>query len=161
MHNPQGEKPSAIQAVGNEMMKRVGRSYQLSVYLKGDSLDPAEVSGLLCVEATKSHAKGKGWITSSQKEVTERTGLWALVLQGSAGEELSALVARMKAALEHRCAPLVGLPGVQEAYLDVLALIDADDDGGGNCEFILDIRSVADLHAVGLPVKFTVAVIVP
>ena len=147
--------------MGDEMTKRMEISYQLSVYLKGDALDPSELTALLCVEATKSHAKGKRWFTSNQKEVVEKTGLWTLVLQGSDGEELSALVSRMKIALGNRAVLLDRLPGVQEAYLDVLALIDADEHGGGTCEFDLDMQSIADLHSIGLRVQFTIAVVVP
>lgn len=142
-------------------MKRVGHSYQLTVYLKGDSLDPNELTALLCVEATKFHAKGRRWITSSQKEVVEKTGLWTLTMQGGEDDALSTLVSRMKVALGRGGAPLNRLPGVQTAYLDVLALVDADEDGGGTCEFSLDMQSIEDLNSIGLPVQFTIAVVVP
>lgn len=145
----------------NEMMRHINHSYQLSLYIKGDELDPDELTALLRIEATKSHAKGKKWVTSGQKEVVEKTGLWALVLRGDGDEELSTLVSRMKAELGRGRTSIDHLPGVQEAYLDVLALIDADEDGGGTCEFSLDMQSITDLYAIGLPVHFTIAVVVP
>jgi hypothetical protein len=146
---------------GDEMMKRVDYPYQLSIYLKGEALDPSELTELLGAEATKSHEKGKKWFTTSQNEVVEKTGLWALVLQGDSGEDLSGLASRMKARLSHRSTSLDALPGVQEAYLDVLVMADADDDGGGTCEFALEKMAIADLNAIGLPIQFTIAVVVP
>jgi len=147
--------------MGDEMMKRVDYPLQLSIYLKGDALDPEKLTAMLGVDATKSHAKGKRWITTAQREVIEKTGLWALVLRGNDDEGLSGLVLRMRASLGNRSVSLDALPGVQEAYLDVLVMVDADDDGGGACEFALNKTSIAYLNAIGLPVQFTVAVVVP
>ena len=143
------------------MTKHVICSYQLSVYLKGDALDPAELTALLCVEATKSHKKRERWMTATQKEVVEKTGLWVLVLKGSAGEELTALVSRMTVALARRRSSLDRLPGVQDAYLDVLILTDVDEDGGGGCDFILGLHAVEEMKEIGLPVQFNFAVVVP
>lgn len=142
------------------MTKRVRCSYQLSFYLNGDALDPAELTALLCVEATKSHKKGMKWTTSTQKEVVQKTGLWALVLKGGDREDLSTLVSRMAVALARRRSSLDRLPRVQDAYLDVLILTDADEDGGG-CDFTLSLHTVEEMKAIGLPVNITFAVVVP
>lgn len=54
---------------------------------------------------------------------------------------------------------IADLPHVEEAYIDVFIAKDADDDGGGTCEFDLGGASIALLEKLGLPVRFTVAIV--
>jgi hypothetical protein len=54
---------------------------------------------------------------------------------------------------------LTDIAGVQEAYVDVFVAADADDDGGGTCEFQLSQENVRALNRLGIPVQFTVAVV--
>lgn len=52
-----------------------------------------------------------------------------------------------------------GIPGVNEAYFDVFVATKADVDGEGSSEFELSHDTLAVLSKIGLPVRFTVAVV--
>jgi hypothetical protein len=136
-------------------------SIQLTIIFKGDLLKPSILTEKIGTAPTKSHEKGKRWITSSGAEVVEKTGLWRLSMRDDVGAGLSSLVKSLGAAVSGRCEQLNQLPGVDSACLDVLVMIPADEDGGGTCEFALDKDSVFVLEEIGLPINFTSAVIVP
>ena len=54
-----------------------------------------------------------------------------------------------------------GLPGVEEAYLDVFIAMDADVEGGGECEFFLSAEAAEKVKKMELAAKFTVAIVTP
>lgn len=47
----------------------------ISVYLKGDGLDPEDLTVRLGTKPTRAHAKGERWTTPTNGEVVEKTGL--------------------------------------------------------------------------------------
>jgi hypothetical protein len=54
---------------------------------------------------------------------------------------------------------LLSIDGVEEAYFDVFVAINADEDGGGTCEFQLSKENLCALERIGVPAHFTVAVV--
>jgi hypothetical protein len=130
---------------------------QVSVYLKGDDLDPQVITSQLGIEPTQCHRKGYKWITSSGKEVTERTGLW--VLSARASDDVSSALHEISSKMRmDKIKPLQTL-GIEDAFIDVFMASDAEDDGGGTIEFYLDAKSIAAISELELPVQFTIAVV--
>lgn len=138
----------------------MNRSYQISLYMKGDDLRPDEIGEILGVIPNRSHKKGMRWMTSSGNEVIEKTGVWVLGQEDDSGADFSALVKSLIGKLNGAKYPFMSLPGVEEVFLDVLVIDAADSDGGGTCEFSLDADCIELLSTLGIPMQFTVAVIV-
>ncbi|WP_175445006.1 DUF4279 domain-containing protein [Janthinobacterium sp. MP5059B] len=130
----------------------------VSVYLRGDSLDPVTVSSLLGIEPSKSRRKGECWTTSSNREVTAKIGIWAIVADANSSG-LQAVVDEVTTRFRDNRINLSEINGVEEAYVDVFVAIDAEADGGGTCNFQLSKENVSALNSLGLPVRFTVSVI--
>lgn len=62
---------------------------------------------------------------------------------------------------QHSHLRLAGIPGVEDAYVDVFIATKSRNDGGGTCEFELSAQNIASVRELGLPVRFTVAVVKP
>ncbi|MEN4904664.1 DUF4279 domain-containing protein [Luteimonas sp. TWI1437] len=134
-------------------------SFQISVYLKGDHIDPEQISRLLMVESDRAHKKGKRWTTKSGAEVVEKTGIWVLSFKGEAIEGIGSAIASIAQRLLRADVDLDRLPGVEIAYVDLLVLVEANEEGGGDCAFQLDVTSISALAELGLPFEFTAAVV--
>ena len=132
----------------------------VAIYLRGVNLDPVYASSVLVLEPSKSQFRGEKRRTATNKEFVTGIGLWALTVEGDSSN-LSALVGELVLRVENRGIAFAQIAGVEEAYLDVFMAVDADDDGGGTCAFQLSEDSVSALHGLGLPVRFTVAVVKP
>lgn len=133
---------------------------EVAIYLRGVNLDPVYVSSVLGLEPSKSQFKGEKRRTSTGKDFVTGIGLWALTVEADSNN-LSALIGELGLGVENRGVSFAHIAGVEEAYLDVFMAVDADDDGGGTCTFQLSEESVSALHGLGLPVRFTVAVVRP
>jgi hypothetical protein len=141
-------------------MNNMDMKIDVSVYLRGDSLDPVTVSALLGIEPSKSQRKGERRTTSSNREVTAKIGVWAIVADASSSG-LQAVLDEITTRFRDNRLNLSKITGVEEAYVDVFVAIDAEADGGGTCNFQLSKENVSALDALGLPVRFTVSVIKP
>lgn len=129
---------------------------QVSVYFKGDDLNPMELTRQFGVEPTRSHRKGDTWLTSSGKEVVERTGLWVLSIKS---DEVSTAICEIASKILRNQIELPRPSSVEDGFVDVFVTCAADEDGGGTSEFRLDPECIAATQKLGMPLQFTVAVI--
>ncbi|OGI58313.1 MAG: hypothetical protein A2V58_01190 [Candidatus Muproteobacteria bacterium RBG_19FT_COMBO_61_10] len=132
--------------------------FNVAIYLRGDDLDPAHVSAVLGMAPSKSQFKGQRKVTPTNHAVVAKIGLWALAAE-TKSSDLPVLIEELALKIGDRGPVLTGIDGVEEVYLDVFVAVDADDDGGGTCEFQLSQENVRALDSFGIPVRFTVAVI--
>jgi hypothetical protein len=135
-------------------------SCQVSLYLKGEELDPDVVSRILGASPTKSHIKGHVSHTAHGSTIVEKTGLWRLTLRGNIAE-LPPLIVEIGRIVQASGCVALDLPGVDVAFMDILLIATADDGGGGTIELSLDAGAAQALGRVGLPVEFTFAAVVP
>ena len=133
---------------------------EIAIYLRGDDLNPSYVSALLGLEPSRSQFKGEKKITSTNKEFVARVGFWALAAEATSND-LAALVGAFVSRIENRGVVFAEITGVQEAYVDVFFAVDADDEGGGTCAFQLSQENLRSLERLGMPVRFTAAVVRP
>ena len=131
-------------------------THEVSLYLKGIGLNPDELTRRLGIAPTRARKKGETWMTSTGKQVVERTGQWVLTIRSS--DDLSASLGEL-VAMTGRDAPLSELPGVDEAYFDIFVAVDADDRGGGSVEFEMSVVTAVAIGKLALPVQFSAAVI--
>lgn len=134
-------------------------SYQISLYLKGSSLQHADITALLGVAPTSAHLMGDKKRLASGREVTRRTGLWALTVRDDQGSDFSALVHSLVDKFHTFGQSFTQLPGVEEAFVDVLVMRSANKDGGGTNEFWINGEALKSLCNLGLPLQITAAVI--
>jgi len=133
-------------------------SCEVTIYLKGDQLQPDDLTRILGVQPSKAHAKGKRWLTPSGAEVIEKRGLWKAGMRGEV-EGLAEMIVEMAQWVDAAGGSLLALPGVEFGHLDVLVITAPREDGGGGCGLQLDLAAVAALKRVGLPVEITFAVV--
>lgn len=130
---------------------------RLSVYLKGDSLRPDEISKLVGFEPTEGRCKGEAWATPSNKRVVEKTGHWIWTRStktNDVGAELSEFLLMFPEEL------LLGkLPGVTNAFLDVFIANTADESGGGEGNLVLSPQCLTRLATIALPLQVTIAIL--
>lgn len=126
----------------------------VTLYLRGDLLDPNQVTSMLGVEGSKMKKKGETWLTSTGKEVTPKTGLWSLKVKDrslSLSEQISWLEQQLIAATH---IPLE-IPGVDEAEISVFIALGENDRGGGDYESELSAANLAWLSSLKIPVSLT------
>jgi hypothetical protein len=131
--------------------------YQVALYLRGDVLDPDQVTSLLGVQPSKAHRKGEERRTPTNQKYLTKIGLWSLAAKS--GGELSELLDELSRQLSGVEEPLKSLAGVQDAYVDIFIAVDADNEGGGTWEAELSADSIRRLSALGLPMRFTATVV--
>lgn len=139
-------------------MNQQKKTVDVTLYLRGDALDPEQASQLLGVKPSKSQKKGEERVTSTNRKIVVKTGLWAFAAK-SKTESISALVGELAFAIGDGVQNLPSIPGVQEAFLDIFMAIDAEPEGGGTCEFELSFNDLRLLERFGIPVKVTVTVV--
>jgi hypothetical protein len=126
----------------------------VSLFLHGDSLDPAQVTLMLGTVGSKTRSKGENWRTSMGDEVTAKTGFWELSASGqsmSVRGQLSWLRQKLRSAT---CPPL-SIPGIQHADIDVFIALCSNDHGGGDHQFQLTAEDLAWISSLGTTISFT------
>lgn len=103
----------------------------VSLILKGEELDPMQVTSLLKVKGTKMRKKGQTWRTSTNHEVTAKIGVWTLHANRES-MDLHDQIASLKRQLGSVTFEPLQVPGVQFAELDVFIAFGSsagvDDD---------------------------------
>ncbi|MEA9590103.1 DUF4279 domain-containing protein [Xanthomonas sp. WHRI 10064A] len=139
-------------------MSKSELSIEVALYLKGDELEPSVVTEMLGVEPTKSHAKGKSWLTSSGKEVVEKTGLWKFSLR-TVGDGYSEIIQGVCNVAVRGVVPCSIIPGVTNAFIDIFVGENSDEFGGGTFELFADTSIIRLLAETGLPIHTTFVVV--
>ena len=134
--------------------------YIVAIYLKGDALEPNYVSKILGLEPSESQYKGEKRVTSTNREYKAKIGVWSLSAR-SESSDLSVLIEEVTTKIGDKAPLISSIAGVQEAYMDIFVAVDSDDSGGGTCEFQLSPTITRALGQVGVPIRFTVAVVNP
>lgn len=125
----------------------------VSLILHGDTLDPAKVTLMLGTQGSKTRSKGEKWRTSTNHEVTAKTGLWALDASResmSVRDQLSWLRQKLNSAT---CQPS-RIPGVEYADISVFIALGSNDHGGGDHEFQLTLEDLAWISSLGVTISF-------
>lgn len=122
---------------------------QVSIYLRGDDLQPGAVSETLGIEPDDQQTRGEA--DFGGRSVTSRTGLWMI---GSHDRtlEVEPLVEAVVARLAPVDRDLRTLPGVQEAYLDLFVA----EEEGETRTIELSPALLIRLNALGLALNLTI-----
>jgi hypothetical protein len=126
----------------------------VSLYFWGESLVPADITNALKIKPSQSQTKGEVTITSTNKKVTAKIGMWGFssdyeIKSENLGEHISCL--RLK--IGNNLNQILSLKNVQDSCVDVFIANDTETD----YEFELTNENIISLMEIGLPVRFTVA----
>lgn len=127
----------------------------VSLYLYGNYLDPAQINSMLCVEPTKARAKGEKWHTHTNKEVVTKIGFWELTSQ-SKSESLSDQIAWIRQRLDSAVCSPSNIPGVEKVEISIFVALGSNGDGAldFNSEFTLE--DLVWLSGIGATVSFSI-----
>ena len=133
---------------------------RLAIYLKGMSLDPVAVTLALGIKPTESQRFGEKNLTSTRREITAKTGLWAYIVEADEGT-VADVIRRFICEMEN-CGNLVAtLLDVDEAYLDLFIAHEAGPESDGEYFFEIKSEDLFLLSQFGLPIRTTVAAVTP
>lgn len=130
------------------------------LYLRGDALNPAEITDLLKTEPTSSHVKGEIVVGTAMGRTyaPKKTGVWSLVVDHD-GPDVEEVVVRVLARLDHVECDVSALPNVTEAEFDIFAAAESGPVDGNTCELNLSAEHLARLAELKISVSITVAII--
>jgi Domain of unknown function (DUF4279) len=129
----------------------------VTIYVWGDALDPADVSSCLGIEPSLSRRRGDKRTTRTHREITAKTSVWTLSTEGQGGD-LSTRIQELAVKLEARSSQIYKIAGVEGAYVDIYIALSVARDGQGQCCFRLSHDDIAALQTMGLPIEFTLDV---
>lgn len=127
----------------------------VGLYVRGDGLNPDSVSNVLGIEPSWSQEKGERKVTSTGREVIAKTGVWALVVAADSSEladHIGVLISKIGMKGQH----ISSILGVDDAYVDVFVAALSDTYGEASCAFELNVKVLAALKDMGLPLRLTV-----
>lgn len=127
----------------------------VSLFLRGDDLDPASISKKIGITPTSSQYKGEKRVTSTLHEYVAKIGVWEL-LADSSSTEISEHIIQLMSRLRNCDIKFDEIEGVQEAYVYVFIAGYTNEDGDGTCEFELSKKDIDSLGELGLSVRFTI-----
>ncbi|SEA75030.1 protein of unknown function [Nitrosospira multiformis] len=127
----------------------------VTLYLRGDDLDPEVVTKKLGIRPSRFQRKGEKKVTSTKHEYLAKMGTWGLIADSEScllADHITALASNIVADGD----VLIKLPGVQEAYIDIFIAPTAGQDGGTR-ELELSKENLTQLARMGLPVRLTIS----
>jgi len=125
----------------------------VSVYLRGQHLDPEVLSAALGIQPTSLQVAGR--LRPGSERFIANIGLW-----GVSSESISSKIAdHVDDVLSHFKGvydPLTGLHGVEEAYLDVLVAFENPGAPNATVECFLSREQIVSIARLGLGVQLSV-----
>ncbi|MCL2716027.1 MAG: DUF4279 domain-containing protein [Alphaproteobacteria bacterium] len=142
-----------------------GSIVEMSLRLHGDDLNPDEISGILGVLPSSGHRKGDkrtSRVTGFEQYAPWKSGVWILYSDRNPDDgEVAHVVSEFLGGLEKVNLLLGSLPGVQEAYFDIVIFGAIDREDRNNKEifvFELGTRRLAALARFGIPIRFKISI---
>jgi hypothetical protein len=137
----------------------------VSIFLKGDQLDPDYISETLRIQPSRSQKKGekRGGTRPNSRTYVTKTGTWWVRIDNRSRpaqdmiSEVPEMVGEMLQMFDGFQEPLDKIAGVEEAYLDILVLKEGTDKSEDSTEFILRKDQIFRISQLGLAVCTTVS----
>ena len=136
----------------------VDHTYQVAVYLRGESLNPEDVTAELKISPSVSQFKGESKVTSTNHSYKTKIGVWALKCE-SVTSDLSPSIKEVIDAFKQRSTSLMLIKNVEEAYLDIFISAEAERQADTSYGIEIDSFSVSRIEKLGLSLKVTIAVV--
>lgn len=129
----------------------------VSLYLRGENLDPDVVSRTTGISPSSSQRKGEVKRASTELEYVTQMGVWELTSESNSlnlCEHISELMGKVRKSPE----TFLSIEGVEEAFIDIF--ISTHDSGeGATYELELSSDNILALSQLNIPVHLTFAVV--
>ena len=130
--------------------------FELDLILRGEQLEPATVSGLLGMTPTRTRRRGERQVSPSGRTYETKVGVWRLKAEGATpGACVAALLSRFGG----RLPDLSKLPGVSDAFLDLLVLFELGGSEGDEIQLEWEPAALEQLARFRIPLVITFAVV--
>ena len=126
----------------------------VALYLRGELLDPEQVTKHVRITPSKTQKKGDVQVTPTGHKVVAKHGLWAFLVEldsPSLNEHIAQLASSLTSELHFS-----SITDVEEAYIDIFMAITSDSDGDASCELEVSPTSLKFLAELGLTVRISV-----
>ena len=134
--------------------------YAVSVYLRGENLNPEYVTSVLGLLPSKSQFNNEERTTSTKKKYKTKIGVWAIKKKSQ--DSFSKSLGDLISVFDGKLNSLDKIVGVEEAYLDIFVTKEyCDSYGGGDFEFEIEEKLISRISDLGLKVKITTSIIPP
>jgi hypothetical protein len=134
----------------------------LTLRIRGDHLNPDEVTRILGVSPHASWRKGDRHVTRPNKEVVRRYGVWDWASKDESGAlTVDGHVARLRSTFQHAIERLPQLPDVESAWIDLHVVVGDEDEAVSNLSFLMGTEAISTLSGIGLPMEVTVDILPP
>jgi len=130
--------------------------FELDLYLRGVDLKPDALTSLLGVTPTETRTRGVSTVSRTGRSYETKVGLWNLKVEGGTPSEcVAALATRFGGQIRD----LSGLPGVEDAFLDVFVTLDLEKPERTEVPIEFDPAALAQLAAFRVPLVVTFAAV--
>jgi len=128
-----------------------------NIRVTGDELDPDEITSILGVAPYISRRRGDVGTSASGKQTVSKFGYWVWKTEDALGVlTVNEHISQLQSRFAHTEATLRALPNAEHTWIDVCIATEDADERDARVEFLLDVRSIAALHTLGLPIEFNV-----
>jgi hypothetical protein len=122
------------------------------VYLRGDLLNPIQLSRAIGTEPTDYRIKGEWY--GQKRKVRANIGIWSLEAQ-SISASTSDHIDELLDKFDRFNGSLHKISGVEDAYLDIFVAFDGESGKNNTVEFVLSKKQMEKLNRLGLSIQFT------
>jgi hypothetical protein len=128
----------------------------VTLYLKGATLDPEVVSASLGVNGNVMRKKGETYRIGKSSKASSKIGLWTLE-SNSVDDSLSGKIAWLKNAIANKRVNPLEIPGVIHVDLDIYIELGRSADGDGTYSSIMKPDDIKWLHEIGADVSISLS----
>jgi hypothetical protein len=130
--------------------------FELDLILRGEHLDPDAVSALLGVTPTRTRSRGERTVSPSGRTYETTVSVWRLKAEGATP---TACVAALLSRFGGTFPDLASVPGVRDAFLDLLILFELGGSEGDEVQLEWEPAALEQLARFRLPLLITFAVV--
>ena len=137
------------------------KKIMLGLYLRGNALDPCDITAILGISPDYQQVKGESVPSSAGRAITRTIGVWSIKVDAASeniAEPLAEFFTRLNGLIEwgaRNSSTLLSLPGVDEGYVDMFVCGSLDTDDQGKVEVEIQPDQVALLAKLHLPLRIT------
>lgn len=143
-------------------MNEAGYTIAVALYIHGADLEPSTVSDVLGVAPDKSHRRGERQAGKEGRTYLRKSGMWAVVSKLEPDSpHLSDHLDQVLSRLNFDASAIARIPNVEDAYFDFFLARMSEKAASMDCEFEVQAKHIAAIARLGVPTRFTIAVVDP
>lgn len=131
-----------------------------TLYIRGVNLDPDQASDALGQQPDYLQRNGQKDFGENGRIYTKKIGIWSLNSpkndeSGIISDSIDSVLSR----INFKEKEIMNVKNVEDLFFDIFITMDADEFGGGTCEFEMSPSQVKKIADLGASIQFTIAVV--